>query len=116
MVDSSKLSNAVDELLNLAHLCFEDESEDQFEAIEKYCNQFSIWQDSFSQELNNLDPEMLKKVELLSEQHQKVLNQAQVLLDGTEDKLQNFQKKAKGILSYLDILPKKISFAGTRKG
>ena len=95
-----------------AALVAQEDPETQLTAIESYCEAFAKAEQAGS--LANL--EAGEQTEALSKLHEKVLMQAAVLLDDTARDMQYFKKKARGIMAYVDTMPKKISVTKSKKG
>lgn len=110
------------ELLNLAREInsAEPNSLDNIDQIEKYCSSLAQWlkETENSSSHPNADTLGLSAADLteLSKLHGSVMQLASQLLGNTATQLQDLQIKAKGIMAYVDTLPKKISVTKSRKG
>ena len=85
-------------------------------AIEGYCKLFDLWLKAQGGVIAPVDQNSRPALQQLSDLHAEVLARAEVLLSSTSKGLQELKRKSKGIRAYLDILPKKISVTGSRKG
>ena len=109
----------VGELLSLTEKVLAlPEGDDQVAAIEGYVDAFGGWFGENESLLSQagrggLDQQQLEK---LAASHAEVMARVQSLLLGASDKMAALHRKARVIMAYTDILPKKISFSGTRKG
>lgn len=110
MADQGPLAD-LQELAEAA-LVVQDNPEAQLTAIETYCEAFAKAEQAGSL----ADLEAGEEAEILSKLHEKVLMQAAVLLDDTARDMQHFKKKARGIMAYVDTMPKKISVTKSKKG
>lgn len=100
--------DAVDRLLLLAANALRPDIavEEQLDAIDRYCREFSL-----------LEPHLVGTgVEELAQRHKAVLDKAQRLFAGTALDIKSFQRKARGIMAYVDTLPRKISVTKNKKG
>ncbi len=106
MSETSKLLEIARKALNQ-----EQSSDDLITSIEEYISAFEIWS-------NKGLFETLKKEEgeEVLELHKQVVEKAQNLKQDMELKRTELNKKAKGVLSYLDTLPKRVSHTRGRKG
>ena len=91
------------------------EGDDQVEAIEDYVERFGRW---FEENRDRFDGGEFDRgaLEKLVSSHAEVMSKVQVLLASTSDRLTALHRKARAIMAYTDILPKKISVSGSRKG
>jgi hypothetical protein len=91
------------------------EGDEQLEAVEDYVERFGRW---FEENRERFDGEGFDRgtLERLVASHAEVMSKVQVLLESTSDKLTVLHRKARAIMAYTDILPKKISVSGSRKG
>ena len=85
-------------------------------AIEGYCQHFDSWLKAQGGTIAPATQNNRAALQELSDLHTEVLSRAEVLLNSTSKDLQELKRKAKGIRAYIDILPKKISVTGSRKG
>lgn len=104
------------ELLELAEKALAlPEGDEQLEVIEDYVERFGLWfeenRDRFEEDGFNRDV-----LEKLLSSHTEVMSKVQVLMTSTSDKLTALHRKARAILAYTDVLPKKISVSRSRKG
>ena len=85
------------------------------EMIEKIENFYKAIESNISslKEKASLEGESLK---LLIEKHNDVLKLASSMRDHTSQRLRELKKKAKGILAYKDLFPKRVSITRVRKG
>jgi hypothetical protein len=93
------------------------------QAFDKYCQAFNIWQEDNRLNANDntlannsQSSETTEEIKKLLRLNKKVLDRAEKLFKQTAGQLQGFQLKAKGIMAYVDTLPKKISVTKHRKG
>jgi hypothetical protein len=100
--------DAVDRLLALAAEALRTDSslEEQLSAIEDYCQEFSRIESELSGQ----------RLEELSRKHAAVLDKVKRLFAGAALDMKSFQRKARGIMAYVDTLPKKISVTKNKKG
>lgn len=97
----------------LTHNDFEDSA---IAAFEDYCKNFNEWQAHRALEKELATSLESSETAVLAQLHDQILKRAETLFRATAGQLQNFQIKAKGIMAYVDILPKKISVTKHRKG
>jgi hypothetical protein len=106
----------VGELLGLAEavLTLTDEGS-RIAAVEKYADAFAEWYQAGE---GPDGPGACGRAELegLAERHAQVVACVQALLAETAADMGGFHKKARGIMAYTDLLPKRISVAKLRKG
>lgn len=81
------------------------------QAIESYIQKFEDWSKSI---LSETLPK--KDLEDLLELHKKIVLKAEELKKDTAKERGQLKKKAKGLISYLDTLPSRISSTRGRKG
>jgi len=94
------------------------EGDDQLGALEEYVEALEGWLKEHDHELRIKKNDICNaaEVEDLVKSHAEVMCSVQALLTNTSDKLGELRRRAKAIMAYVDVLPKKISMSGTRKG
>jgi len=99
------------ELIELAEKILNTESgpDTILEEFNAYTSALDVWLTQPRTE----DPEIIKS---LLENHDKVVKKALSLKDEASVELRKLKAKGKGILAYVDILPKRISFGTKKKG
>ncbi len=100
------LINLADKILSLA-----PQSPEALESIAAYAEAFAEW--SAVTKIEKLPQDTLSE---LSEKHAKVIRLARGLQLETASELKSLQSRAKGILTYADYLPRRISMGINRKG
>ncbi len=110
---------AIQALIQLAEQVLQDTSDRDLtiEIAEKYTCQFADWFESnkaaFAQEL----PEsQVREIERLNLLHGKVLKLLGTWKTETLQELRSQRARGKGVMAYLDTLPKKISILKSHKG
>ena len=87
------------------------------EKIAQYSAAFAAWGAAHADILSGKQkPSDEKQFRLLAETHSKIIDRAEALKGETGKDLNQLRKKGKGIMAYTDILPKRISMSGTKKG
>ena len=108
------------ELLRIAQeaLAAQTVSSDEFvEKVGIYSGAFETWSAAHSEVLSGKQkPDNEKEFRELADAHAKIMEHVAVLKTQTSKNLGELHKKGKGIMAYTDILPKRISISGTRKG
>ncbi|MBN8547823.1 MAG: hypothetical protein J0M12_00760 [Deltaproteobacteria bacterium] len=91
---------------------------DEFlEKIAAYSAAFEAWASKNSEVLSGTrKPENEDTFRTLAAAHAKLMEHAEALKRKTGKDLSDLRKKGKGIMAYTDILPKRISISGTKKG
>lgn len=81
--------------------------------MESYLQGFQSWFTRFEQ-----GQEQASEAELmiLNQKHAELLSMAESLMDKTRDGLKELKLKSKGLKSYIDTLPRRISRTSTKKG
>jgi hypothetical protein len=74
---------------------------------------YAVYKDSFVQDD---DSNVAGELETLLLKHEQVIGRVEDLQGQTSGDLKEFRQRAKGILAYVDVLPKRISFSKKRKG
>jgi hypothetical protein len=107
-------SDALRVLIDLANAALEESISDaeRVDRIDKYCEQFAVWEAQGMPRLSS-DEQM---VESLQHQHTQVLDQARLMAAETRSDLHALRKRAKGLMRYVDQLPRQISAWIQRKG
>ncbi len=82
--------------------------------IDAYTEDFAAWYSGFEEE--PAESSELSQLEELNELHSGVIDLATRLQSQTSKQRQELKKRGKGILSYVNVLPKRISFLKGRKG
>ena len=112
--------SAIEELISLADgvLSKSDDSEVALEKIEEYTEKFSSWYNEHfaSLEEGDIQEDVISLLQQLNEQHGKVLALAEDLRESITDDRRELKRKGKGIMAYIDTLPKRLSLRRTRKG
>lgn len=109
----------IQELIALAEkvLRKDDEIDNLLDIAVEYTEKFSVWFDAnrsaFEQPVSD---EIRSQVEQLDLLHGRVLQLLDSWKTDTVKSLKAHQKKGKGMMAYLDVLPKKISVLKTHKG
>jgi hypothetical protein len=85
--------------------------------VEGYAEDFSVWFEAHKEyflekEASGLEPQMKELLEL----HKRVLFVAEKLLTDTSQERKALKKRGKGIMAYLDVLPRRVSITGKREG
>lgn len=111
---------STEELLRLAQeaLAAQSISSDEFvEKVGRYSAAFESWSARHAEVLSGKQkPADVKEFRALAQAHAKIMEHAAELKHQTSKDLGELHKKGKGIMAYTDILPKRISMSGTRKG
>ena len=107
----------IPELLALADQVFEASSgvDQEIERIEKYCRAFREWHAYAQQNQTGAEP-LPEEIERLQERHTAVLERLERLRLDLSKEMGGFHKRAKGIMAYTDVLPKRVSVAKGRTG
>ena len=102
--------SAIERLVKLSQAVLDCEgSEACIDAIDLYCKEFEQWYSTGG----SLDEAALR---LLSDQHQKVLARAEAARDEAQHGMRQVHQRARGILAYIDDLPKRVSYRKGKKG
>ncbi|MEZ4754494.1 MAG: hypothetical protein R3A13_09345 [Bdellovibrionota bacterium] len=109
----------LDDLLNLAIKAASstDEIDQQIDLIQSYFTAFTDWMENNEKSLDSASETLsVDKLNQLNNQHQAVLKKANKLKEQTKKDLIAQHAKGKGIMTYTDILPKRIRVTKQRKG
>lgn len=90
----------------------------QLDIIEIYAEKFSQWFESDGERITavaNAGEEQPEIDQLLAD-HTAISDYARQLLEKTSLEQRDARRKGKGVLAYLDILPKRLSVTRARKG
>lgn len=111
----SNSNNTVTNLLTLANEILADSAgpDSIVLNLERYVTDFQKWWEEFDSGRIEVEQSLLEK---LSERHEKVLDLARDLQSQTGQVLQDTRRKSKGMIAYVDCLPKRISTRRVKKG
>jgi len=86
------------------------------ELVADYTAAFSAWYETGP--TKNIKPGAAEEGVLfeLADKHEKVLALAKTILKGTSGELRAFKSRAKGLMVYADVLPKRVSTRRVKKG
>jgi hypothetical protein len=107
------------ELLSIAQetLAAHASSRDEFvEKVAAYSAAFEAWGKENPDVLKGKVSAEADSLRALAEVHAKIIDFAEEIKRQTGRELGEQRKKGKGIMAYTDILPKRISMSGTKKG
>lgn len=99
-------------------LAGQQEEDERLVALELYVTQLAAWYDGQGCELTsaNVSSQSADLLRELGDRHTQVLKLVEQLRNDTSSKLKVFRQRTRGILSYLDTLPKRISVLRSKKG
>lgn len=106
-------------MLNLADsaLLPADSSRERLDAIEQYSLQFGKWYQGLQDPERELCAEQSgEQIQELLKKHERIIMQVQEMQKDTSLDMVRFQEMAKGIMAYVDLLPKRVSLTKTKKG
>lgn len=85
--------------------------------LEEYTEAFDKW---FTKNSHSLRTEAAKwdqqALDALVSKHEEIANKTQILQDRAPEDMRKLKRKGKGIMAYVDILPKSIGFTKVKKG
>jgi len=87
--------------------------QDIVESISAYVDAFASWDQEDGLKAKEIDREMLQELATL---HTKITEGAMQLKGDTGQRIKSLNIRRKGLLAYVDPLPKKISFRKPKKG
>jgi len=112
----------IDKLINLADSVLSSDTDSP--ALEQLLNDYSIafaaWYEANKAQLKSvpqdLTPEAKQTLGALEAKHSAIITLAGNLLESSRKDLISFRKHSKGLMTYADVLPKRVSFSKVRKG
>jgi hypothetical protein len=107
------------ELLGMADhiMSYNAEDDAQISLVEAYTEAFDQWYTSNRTALKDHSHAFSRlQLEELEKKHALIVKRIELLMKRTSKKMGAFHKKAKGILAYVDVFPKRVSRSKGRKG
>lgn len=90
---------------------------ESIDIIEDYSRVFGEWFAAEGAEMVQRQPiDAVPQLKELLEKHGRIMDLLRTLQVQTTTEMRTFHQRARGILSYVDVLPKHVSIVGHRKG
>ncbi len=114
--ESSSSELMLKELHELAAQVLSEESEldARLDLAEQYCQKFQAWADSYPQSKGDNSGNV--EIRDLATKHAQILSLIRDLSKSAKIEMKVFQKRAKGIMAYVDTLPASIGTMPKKKG